>query len=98
MFQDTFFKQLTQIPSREWNIELQTGGEQIQYPSSQLNKSCFQSHFQNYQSCYIHKLFKRKKFISNRQIMVLNFTRYSNSLILMSNYIAEEQNLPANLQ
>ena len=43
-------------------------------------------------------LFKRKKIISNRQIMVLNFTRYSNSLILMSNYIAEEQNLPANLQ
>ena len=98
MFQDTFFKQLIQIPSREWNIELQTGGVQIQYPSSQLNKSWFQSHFQNYLSCYIHKLFKRKKFISNRQIMVLNFTRYSNSLILMSNYIAEEQNLPANLQ
>ena len=98
MFQDTFFKQLIQIPSREWNIELQTGGIQIQYPISQLNKSWFQSHFQNYQSCDIHKLFKRKKFISNRQIMVLNFIRYSNSLILKSNYIAEEQNLPANLQ
>ena len=30
--------------------------------------------------------------------MVLNFTRYSNSLVLMSHYIAGEQNLPANLQ
>ena len=98
MFQDTFFKRLIQIPSLEYNIEVQTGGIQIQYPSSQLNKSWFQSHFQSYESCYIHKLFKRKKIISNRQIMVLNFTRYSNSLILMSNYIAEEQNLPANLQ
>ena len=41
---------------------------------------------------------KGKKFIFNCQIMVLNFTRYSNSLVLMSHYIAEEQNLPANLQ
>ena len=30
--------------------------------------------------------------------MVLNLTRYPNSLILMSQYIAEEQNLLANLQ
>ena len=30
--------------------------------------------------------------------MVLNLTRYPNSLILMSQYIAEEQNLPANFQ
>ena len=97
MFQDTFFKQLIQIPSRKWNIELQTGGIPGG-PSSHLKKSWFQSHFQSYESYYIHKLFKRKNIISNHQIMVLNFTRYSNSLILMSNYIAEEQNLPANLQ
>ena len=30
--------------------------------------------------------------------MVLNLTRYPNSLILMSQYIAEEQNLLANFQ
>ena len=30
--------------------------------------------------------------------MVLNLTRYPNSLILMSQYIAEERNLPANFQ
>ena len=30
--------------------------------------------------------------------MVLNLTRYPNSLILMSQYVAEEQNLPANFQ
>ena len=30
--------------------------------------------------------------------MVLNFTRYPNSLLLMSQYIAEEQNLLANFQ
>ena len=30
--------------------------------------------------------------------MVLNFTRYLNGLIFMFHYIAEEQNLPANLQ
>ena len=46
----------------------------------------------------IHKLFKRKKFIFYYQIMVLNLTRYPNSLILMSQYIAEEQNLLANFQ
>ena len=98
MFQDTFFKRLIQIPSLEYNIEVQTGGIQIQYPSSQLNKSWFQSHFQSYQSCYIHELLKRRKFIFYHQIMVLNFTRYPNSLILMSHYIAKEQYLPANLQ
>ena len=38
------------------------------------------------------------KFISSRQIMVLNLTRYPNSLLLMSQYIAEEQNLLANFQ
>ena len=32
------------------------------------------------------------------QIMVLNLTRYPNSLLLMSQYIAEEQNLLANFQ
>ena len=63
-----------------------------------LNKSWFQSHFQSYQSCYIHKLFRRKKkVIFYRQIMVLNF-RYLNGLILMFHYIAEEQNLTAKLQ
>ena len=30
--------------------------------------------------------------------MVLNLTRYPNSLILMSQYITGEQNLPANFQ
>ena len=30
--------------------------------------------------------------------MVLNFARYLNGLIFMFHYIAEEQNLPANLQ
>ena len=30
--------------------------------------------------------------------MVLNLTRYPNSLILMSQYIRGEQNLPANFQ
>ena len=30
--------------------------------------------------------------------MVLNLTRYPNSLILMSQYIAEEQNILANFQ
>ena len=30
--------------------------------------------------------------------MVLNFTIYLNGLIFMFHYIAEEQNLPANLQ
>ena len=30
--------------------------------------------------------------------MVLNFTKNANSLILMSHYIAEEQDLPAYLQ
>ena len=30
--------------------------------------------------------------------MVLNLTRYPNSLLLMSQYIAEEQNLLANFQ
>ena len=30
--------------------------------------------------------------------MVLNLTKYPNSLILMSQYIAEEQNLLANFQ
>ena len=30
--------------------------------------------------------------------MILNLTRYPNSLILMSQYIAEEQNLLANFQ
>ena len=43
-------------------------------------------------------MFKRKKFIFYHQIMVLNLTRYPNSLILMSQYIAEEQNLLANFQ
>ena len=43
-------------------------------------------------------MFKRKKFIFYQQIMVLNLTRYPNSLILMSQYIAEEQNLLANFQ
>ena len=62
-----------------------------------LFKFWFQSHFQSYPSCYIHKLFKRKKFIFNRQIMVLNWLG-SILLILMSQHITEEQNLPANLQ
>ena len=43
-------------------------------------------------------MFERKKFIFYYQIMVLNLTRYPNSLILMSQYIAEEQNLLANFQ
>ena len=43
-------------------------------------------------------MFKRKKFIFYYQIMVLNLTRYPNSLILMSQYIAEEQNLLINFQ
>ena len=65
---------------------------------SQFNISWFQSNFQSYQSCYIHKLFKRKKIVFYRQIMVLSFTRYLNGLIFMFHYIAEEQTLPANLQ
>ena len=59
----------------------------MQYPNSQFNKSWFQSHFQSYQSCFIHKFFRRKKIIFYCQIMVLNFTRNANSLILMSYYI-----------
>ena len=39
-----------------------------------------------------------KKFIFYRQIMVLNLTRYPNTLILMFQYIAEEQNLLTNFQ
>ena len=45
----------------EYNIEVQTGGIQIQYRSSQFNISWFQSRFQSYQFCYIDKLFRRKK-------------------------------------
>ena len=82
----------------EYNIEVQTGGIQIQYRSSQFNISWFQSRFQSYQFFYIDKLFRRKKFFFYCQIMVLNFTRNANSLILMSHYIAEEQDLPAYLQ
>ena len=44
------------------------------------------------------QIVKKEKFISYRQIMVLNPTRYPNSLLLMSQYIAEEQNLLANFQ
>ena len=33
-----------------------------------------------------------------RQITVLSFTRYLNGLIFLFYYIAEEQNLPANLE
>ena len=43
-------------------------------------------------------MFKRKKLVFYRQIMVLSFTRYLNGLIFMFHYIAKEQNLPANLQ
>ena len=82
----------------EYNIEVQTGGIQIQHRSSQFSISRFQSRFQSYQFCYIDKLFRRKKFFFYCQIMVLNFTRNANSLILMSHYIAEEQDLPAYLQ
>ena len=42
--------------------------------------------------------FEGKKFFFYCQIMVLNFTRNANSLVLMSHYIAAEQDLPAYLQ
>ena len=41
---------------------------------------------------------KGKKFVFYHQSMVLNLTRYPNSLILMSQNIAEEQNLLTNFQ
>ena len=43
-------------------------------------------------------MLRRKKLVFYRQIMVLSFTRYLDGLIFMFHYIAEEQNLPANLQ
>ena len=75
---------------------IQTGGIQIQYRSSTYPGFNLVSKVINFVT--LTNCFEGKKFFFYCQIMVLNFTRNANSLILMSHYIAEEQNLPANLQ